>query len=182
MDVTAAGLDQFLNHTPFNIDDIGGERVRIGINRLRCLVIETLNDPVRPDEAHLHRFAGDGAGAFVLGERNVVHEVQPRFGRSSVRYRRAGLGEIGNFPAPQRRATLGPAYMGAQSLGGAVEAADCKSETVLKVEAADFAVGNDVEPDRFLQSDKLADACTLDLQQPVCAKRFLVIPLSRFPP
>jgi hypothetical protein len=49
-----------------------------------------------------------------------------------------------------------------QRLRGRVEAAHRQSEAVLKVQAADLAVGDDVESDRFLQRDELAHACKLD--------------------
>ncbi len=98
--VTTTGLDQLLYHTPLDIDDIRGEQIRIGVNRPRCLVVESLNYPVRSDKAHFHGPAGDGAGAFVLGKRNVIYKLQPLFGRPSMRYRRAGLSEVGYVPSP----------------------------------------------------------------------------------
>ncbi len=43
-----------------------------------------------------------------------------------------------------------PAYMCTQGLARPIETADRKSEAVLKVEAADLAIGDDVKPDRLL--------------------------------
>ena len=55
--------------------------------------------------------------------------------------------------------------MDLQRIGHRIETRDRKPKTVLEIQAADLAVGDDVETDRLLQLDELANASELDSEK-----------------
>ena len=109
-----------------------------------------LQDPVRSDQADLHRLLGHSAGALVFLKRDVVGQRKPSHRRPPVRHCGAGLREIRNVPTPQRSTTRRALLLRLQRLRRGVITTDRQSETVLKIQPADFAVSHHIEADRFL--------------------------------
>ena len=79
-----------------------------------------------------------------------------------MHHRRAGPGDIGHIEARERRTRGGAALVLREALGAGVVAGDGEAEAILEIEAADLAIGHDVEADIFLQRQILAYAVELD--------------------
>src|SRR4051812_16957362 len=124
-------------------------------------MVEALEDAVRTDEGDLERLLRERSRTPELFERNVPLELQPARDRAPVHHRRACAGEIGHVEAGERRARGCAALVLGEPLGAGVVAGNREAEAVLKIEPSNLAVGHDIEADRFLQSQILADALEL---------------------
>ena len=72
--------------------------------------------------------------------------------------------------------------MDAQRIGHRVETRDRKPKTVLEIQPADLAVGDDIEADGLLEFNEIANTGKLDLTKRVQGQRSIIDALSRFPP
>src|SRR5438128_6209116 len=124
-------------------------------------MIEALRDAVWPDERHFHGPFRERRHPQILLERHIARELQALPDRPAMDHRGAGAGEIGNFPAAERRAARAAVLLRADALAAAVVAAHRKPEAVLEIEPADLAVGDDVQARAFLQIEIFLDAIEL---------------------
>ena len=140
MHVAAAGVDQLLDHAALDRDDVVHERIHGRIDRFGTRMVEALHHAVGSDQGDLDRLFCNRGHASVFIQWRIV-------------------------PARERRAAGDAPLVRAHGLGASVVAADGEAEAVLEVEAAHFAVGDDVEADALLQVEVTPHAFQLHARE-----------------
>ena len=163
VDIAAAGLHQALDDLALDPHHVVDEIVEAFVDALRVLVVEALRDAIRPDQRDLGRGLRDLGDEFIFLERHVAAEPQPLLGGPAMRDRRAGVVHLLDFPALARLRALDAPLIALDRGTVGVEALDRRAEAVLEVQAADLAVGDDVEPDALLEPHAAAHRLVLAL-------------------
>ena len=182
VDVSTPRLDRAGNHLALDVNHVVDERLHIGVDRLRSLMIEALGDAIRPDQAHLDGLLRQRAGTLVFRKHDVVGELEPVHHRTTARHRSAALLQIRHVEALHRRRTGGALHVQPQGVGRGVVARNRQPETVLEIEPADLTIGDNIKADALLQFDQLAHALDFDLGEGLRGKLALVELLPRLLP